>query len=316
MILYADVVFIENLCINYIILLITFKILKKKLKKIRILFASIIGGIYAVLSYINIETGMLSLFIKIIMSILIIKIAFNSKIIKEIIQEIIVFYLVTFGLGGAIFAVLFNIGKNQIVIRNGVVIGISSAKILISGIIIGYLIIVKTIKILKKMFRASSVYGNIRIVMNNKEIELKAMLDTGNLLVEPISKSPVIIVEKEKLNNIIPDDILNIDIGGDVERIDVRDEYISKIKLIPYSSVGKENGILMGIRAEKLIIELDNKKYETDDVIIGVFEKQFKSNGKYSALLGIDILERSKRVNEYIANIKGKYKYNLCKIHK
>ncbi len=316
MILYADVVFIENLCINYIILLITFKILKKKLKKIRILFASIIGGIYAVLSYINIETGMLSLFIKIIMSILIIKIAFNSKIIKEIIQEIIVFYLVTFGLGGAIFAVLFNIGKNQIVIRNGVVIGISSAKILISGIIIGYLIIVKTIKILKKMFRASSVYGNIRIVMNNKEIELKAMLDTGNLLVEPISKSPVIIVEKEKLNNIIPDDILNIDIGGDVERIDVRDEYISKIKLIPYSSVGKENGILMGIRAEKLIIELDNKKYETDDVIIGVFEKQFKSNGKYSALLGIDILERSKRVNEYIANIKGQYKYNLCKIHK
>ena len=316
MILYADVVFIENLCINYIILLITFKILKKKLKKIRILFASIIGGIYAVLSYINIETGMLSLFIKIIMSILIIKIAFNSKIIKEIIQEIIVFYLVTFGLGGAIFAVLFNIGKNQIVIRNGVVIGISSAKILISGIIIGYLIIVKTIKILKKMFRASSVYGNIRIVMNNKEIELKAMLDTGNLLVEPISKSPVIIVEKEKLNNIIPDDILNIDIGGDVERIDVRDEYISKIKLIPYSSVGKENGILMGIRAEKLIIELDNKKYETDDVIIGVFKKQFKSNGKYSALLGIDILERSKRVNEYIANIKGQYKYNLCKIHK
>ena len=316
MILYADVVFIENLCINYIILLITFKILKKKLKKIRILFASIIGGIYAVLSYINIETGMLSLFIKIIMSILIIKIAFNSKIIKEIIQEIIVFYLVTFGLGGAIFAVLFNIGKNQIVIRNGVVIGISSAKILISGIIIGYLIIVKTIKILKKMFRVSSVYGNIRIVMNNKEIELKAMLDTGNLLVEPISKSPVIIVEKEKLNNIIPDDILNIDIGGDVERIDVRDEYISKIKLIPYSSVGKENGILMGIRAEKLIIELDNKKYETDDVIIGVFEKQFKSNGKYSALLGIDILERSKRVNEYIANIKGQYKYNLCKIHK
>ena len=318
MILYADIVLLENLCINYIILLITGKILKSEIKVLRLVLASVIGGIYAVISYIVSTKALISVIIKIFISLIMIKISFNSKSIKQIIYEIITFYLITFGLGGCVFAIMFSFGNTNIIIKNGTLIGISSVKILIIGIVFGSMIITKTVKIIKNILKTNSVYGRIRIKINNKEIETSAMLDTGNLLVDPISKIPVVIVEKNKLKNIISEDILNISnfIGGGKKLNTVSDEYISKIKLIPFSSVGEENGMLVGIKADEMIIELDNRKYITEDVIVAIYNKKFETKGNYSALLGLEILERSKRVNEYIANIKGEHKYNLCKIYK
>ena len=49
----------------------------------------------------------------------------------------------------------------------------------------------------------------IKIQIFDKEEEVSAMLDTGNLLRDPISKIPVIIVEKEKLYSIIPAELLD-----------------------------------------------------------------------------------------------------------
>ena len=49
--IYVDIVLLENLCMNYIILFGTAYIIKIKVKHIRILLASLIGAVYAVLAY-------------------------------------------------------------------------------------------------------------------------------------------------------------------------------------------------------------------------------------------------------------------------
>ena len=54
MTVYVDVVFMENLFMNYIILFATAVINKVEIKLIRILLSSILGSIYAVVSYTNI----------------------------------------------------------------------------------------------------------------------------------------------------------------------------------------------------------------------------------------------------------------------
>ena len=50
--------------------------------------------------------------------------------------------------------------------------------------------------------------------------------------------------------------------------------------------------------AKKAIKEIINK-----GTIIGIYEKTFSKSGKYSGLIGLDILERSKK-DEYLADIK------------
>ena len=77
----------------------------------------------------------------------------------------------------------------------------------------------------------------VKISLDKKIVQIKAIIDTGNFLKEPITQTPVIVVEKQALEKIIPKYILNnieeIIKGRDVDL----GEYISKIRLIPFKSL-------------------------------------------------------------------------------
>ena len=86
---------------------------------------------------------------------------------------------------------------------------------------------------------------DLKIEINNKEFQVKAIVDTGNFLSDPITKTPVVVVEKDVLIGIIEDNILN-NLDGIIDgRSVLSDEYALKLRLIPFSSLGKENGLLI-----------------------------------------------------------------------
>lgn len=135
------------------------------------------------------------------------------------------------------------------------------------------------------------------------------MLDTGNLLREPITQIPVVIVEKSKLESIIPNKILNnVDkiIGGDTNEI-LNDEhlekFISRFRIIPFTSIGKQNGLLLGIKVDSVNVVIDDKEEIIKNVIVGIYNKPFTKNELYTAIFGLDLLEGG-NLNECISNIK------------
>ena len=67
------------------------------------------------------------------------------------------------------------------------------------------------------------------------------------------------------------------------------EEYILRLKVIPFSSLGKQNGMLLGIKADKVIIKSDEEEKENDNVIIGIYNKFLTKRGEYRALLGIEL---------------------------
>jgi stage II sporulation protein GA (sporulation sigma-E factor processing peptidase) len=81
------------------------------------------------------------------------------------------------------------------------------------------------------------MYCKIKLNINSKFVYIDAIIDTGNFLREPITKIPVVVVEKDMLYNIVPNYILNNlnkIING--EEIDLK-EFVSKIKIIPFTSL-------------------------------------------------------------------------------
>lgn len=145
-----------------------------------------------------------------------------------------------------------------------------------------------------------------KIIIDKKEVFIKAIIDTGNFLREPITKLPVMVVEKNLLYEIIPKNILdNLDKIINGEDVEIG-EYISKIRLIPFTSLGKENGILIGIKADRVLIQRDEKNINIDNVIVGIYNGTLAKNGKYQGLIGLDMLEEKEGGinNEYIRNIK------------
>ena len=81
------------------------------------------------------------------------------------------------------------------------------------------------------------MYCNIKVNINSKSTFINAIIDTGNFLKEPITKMPVIVVEKDSLINVIPNFILNnLDKIIKGEDIDLED-YTSKVRIIPFTSL-------------------------------------------------------------------------------
>ncbi len=144
--------------------------------------------------------------------------------------------------------------------------------------------------VVKSKITKKDMFYEIEIWLNGKKIETTAMIDTGNLLKEPITNTPVIVVEHTLLYDCIPKQILNhLEelLGGDFDNIpkNIKEEYIAKLKFIPFSSLGKQNGMLLGIRAEGIKVKNIDKERKQDNIIVGIYNKSLTKRGEYRALL-------------------------------
>lgn len=299
MTVYLDIILIENICMNYIILLATGLIVKNKITKTRILLSSLLGSIYAVTSYITKLQIYSTIIMKIILSIGMIYLAFKPKNIKQMLKHLVIFYLTSFAFGGCAFALLYFIKPQDILMKNGVYIGTYPLKIAILGGIVGFVVINISFKIIKGRITKKSIFCDVEIYLNNNISKVHALVDTGNLLKEPITGNSVIVVEKQQLYNLIPNNILdNVEeimyCNNNLENID--SEYISKLRLIPFSSLGTPNGMLIGTKVDKIKINFEEEEIDVTNVIAGIYNKSLTKNGLYNALIGLDLLDNTKVV--------------------
>ncbi len=294
--IYIDLIFLENLIMNSIILYATAVILKVKPKTIRILISSTIGSIYAIMTYIT-EIGIYSSTIsKIILSIVMIYIAFNPQNIKKMWKQLLIFYLTSFIFGGVALYLIYFIKPQEILMKDGMFAGEYVLKVILLGAIVSYIVIKISFKIIKTKISAKDVYCKIRVKVNNKIIETRAMFDTGNLLKEPITNTPVVVLENSLLYDVFPKEILNNTqniLAGDLSGIseEILQEYKSKLRCIPFTSLGKQNGMLVGIKADEIEVEIDDEIKKTKNVIIAIYEHSLTKRGEYRAIIGMDIYQ-------------------------
>lgn len=295
MTVYVDVIFLENIIINYIILYVTGIISKTNIKQLKILLGSIIGATYAIIYYILNLKIYSSFIIKIVLSIIIIYVSFNPKKFKILFKQVILFYLISFVFAGATIGIIYMVNFQNITIQNGVLVGNYTIRTILIGIIIAYFLVMIGEKIIKTKFSKKDMICDIEVSFENKKIKTKALIDTGNMLKEPITNTSVIVLEYTLLYDIIPKPILdNLEniLGGDLSKIpkDLQTVYISKFRVIPFSSLGKQNGILLGVKGENLIVNINEEMKKIDKVIIGIYNKPLTKNGEYKGLLGLEIL--------------------------
>lgn len=298
MTVYLDVVFLENIVLNYIIILSTAIISKSKINTKRIICSSAIGGIFSILNYIINFNFISSIFLKIILSILMMQIAFNIKSMKKILKLIIFFYLVSFTFGGIAFMLLFFISPNNIVINNNHFVGTYPLKMAVLAGGIGFIVISLTTGIIKDRLSKKAMICDLEIFYDGKNKKIKTMLDTGNLLKEPISGADVIIVEKGSLQDIVSKEILsNISKILKGEWIEDAEVHSYKFKLIPFSSLGNDNGLLIGFKPDYVKI-YSEEEVMRDDVLIGIYDGRLSKTNMYTSLIGLNVINNSSKMEE------------------
>ena len=291
MTIYLDIVFLENFLLNYIIILSTAIMSKEKINIIRISLSSIIGGIFAIIGYISQVNFIYNVIIKITISIFMMKIAFSQNKFEKFVKNLIFFYLVSFTFGGIAFMLLFFINPQNIVIDGNRLVGVYPLKITILAGITGFIVISVVAKLIKNKITKKSMICDLEIFYKGNFKKLKTMLDTGNLLKEPISQADVIVVEKESLREIMSDDILeNISTIIKGDWLESENIHSYKLKIIPFSSLGNDNGLLIGFKPDYIKI-YGEEEIIRNDVIIGIYNGRLSKNNMYTSLIGLDILK-------------------------
>lgn len=277
--MYIEYYIIENLLINYIIISCTSILTKTINSKKNKWIGAFLGAMYSV-AYVYPQFDILfTLPFKIVIMTFITLISFTYKNKKEYFRIMIVFYAVNIFISGVTFFIIYFTGISHMKISFLIVCAY------ISGELLKY--IYNDIKTLKQL---TDLTKTINISLLNNNCTCKALLDSGNLLKDPISKNDVVIVKSNALKEILPDSFFkykydNIDVIKAEEIINFLDDDISsRVRLIPYKHAGSSSGnIILGLKAD--YIEIDDNKI--GNIIIGISDFD---DSDYNAILNPSIL--------------------------
>lgn len=253
--LYGDVLFLVNFTMDYLTLYITSKILHRKIKPLRIAIASGIGALYGVASCFIEVLLIVGIAINIAISFVMCHIVFGKQ---GLLPSCAIFYGIGCLLGGAMTAAFSFIGS----ISGTRTVFVDGAYHTVPGDIpLGWMAVTAAITavaailggqyVRKKRF-AREISFSVNIL--GKTSSFIGICDSGNLLTEPTSGRPVIVLTKKALLSIAPTELFSLISLGDVTKIaELSPEHLKIVRLIP-SETANGSSLLIGLIPDSVVI--------------------------------------------------------------
>ena len=283
---------------NFFILYCTAKLTRTIFKYFRIAAGALVGALYVIiLMYVPENRVLYSLPAKVVLSVIIIWTSFKVLNFIHLLKILAVFYLSSFLFAGA--ALAFSGFSSQVgFAAGGRIIYAGDYKwsiLMFSAIFIFILVkVLKNVYLLK--IPGNKIIKSLKITAGEKQICLDALIDTGNSLTDPFTNYPVIIVEYSAIEELIPQKLkemmqndLNEDIIKTCETF-AQTEWANRLRLIPFNSIGRKDGFLIGFRPDKVSISKNKKEVDTSKVIIAIYTDKLSQNNNYNALVGPQLI--------------------------
>jgi len=291
-VIYIDVLFAVNLIINYILLRVSCIFSGLKYIKYRIILGAIVGACYALLVFFPDFSLLYSTICKMLVSMLIVAISFPFYSVKSYIKGLLVFYTVSFSFGGCVLGIFYfsDVGARLgAVYSNGILyFNLPWSILAVSGAV--FYIFAKLFSFFStKTLKCNKLKKKLLLTYNKKTAEITALLDTGNMLIDPVTLSPVIIAEYKLLRCLFPEDIRSVLDKMNQNNITwiindmARQGFAAR--LIPFSSLGKSNGMLIGFVPDKAEIFDECGVKVLDKCVIALCDNSLSKDRSYGALL-------------------------------
>ncbi len=296
--IYLDVLVMENIVMNYLILRTTGKLAKIKITNLRLFAGAFLGALYVAFLVIKPDMKIYySTIAKILLSLVMVAVTFSPGRINSFLKTLVIFYVSTFIFAGASFALLY-ISNQGTIIRDGMIYVYWQSKwvTILLSIIVAIIMLGVFQELIRFRFAKGELLTKVKIFMDNKEKDIPALIDTGNSLLDPLSNIPVIVVEFNAIKELLPSEICKIFEESKEKDLLLLAEQLygtkwsGRFRLIPFSSLGKENGMMLGFKPDYVEIGEDEEKKGIRDVIIGICNKVLSKGKYYEALLSPDLI--------------------------
>ena len=120
----------------------------------------------------------------------------------------------------------------------------------------------------------------IEIILFDKKVKTKVLMDSGNNVKEPFTGYPVLILENEILKEIVPSEIIFM-IKKDEFLLE--DKWKKKIRIIPVSTINLDSELKVGFKLDEAII---HNKGKIDNLIVVGCDRNLSKDNEYHGLIG------------------------------
>ena len=263
-VLYADVIFLINTLVDYLVLLVTGRLAGIPLKRKRFFAAALLGGTYALAAVLPKLSGLNAPLVKLPVWFIMVLIAYGYS--DHFIKEVLLAGIVSCVLAGIVLALGILFSRSLFVsffpeeCRRLLLVGICFCLVC---------------SVLFRSFAQSKldkIYFPVSISIAGREVTLTALLDTGNQLRDDLTGQPLLVVSPCALQSVLPKE-LSVLLSKDCFRkpADIpiwTDPTTRKLKpkLIPYRALGVPEGVLLALQTDW--IQIQNTIYPHANVAI------------------------------------------------
>lgn len=279
---YVDVLFLVNLIADYGLISITALLLRLSPRIYRLLLSALSGAIYASAVFFIPLSFLPSLWMKLIVSAVMVLIAFGAGNFRKLCKHLAVFYLAALSLGGLCFALFAMTGLGPrlgaVYVSGVLYLNIPARRLILAGGVL-YIILRAALRTAEKCAAKAQRLYTVRLTRGEQSAELSALYDTGNFLTDPATGDGAVLAVWDSVKTMF---------GGAQTPSDAAEQFPGSFTLLTCTGIGGQE-ILPAFYAETSLAGTKRKKgTKPTRRLVAVTQRCFDHDGRYFLILPND----------------------------
>lgn len=284
---YADLTFLINLTMDFLLLWTTARLCRVSISYRRLFLAAFLGGIYGVGNLLATLSILYTLPAKVLVSCLLLFIGLRPIDWRQWQKSFLIFFSLSFFTAGASMAAAFLLpGSTQASWSYYYLMLGAASLILISFYAERYF---------SQTVLPALLKYHVRLRFEDKICSGEGFLDTGNGLRDPMTRRPIVVAEYAFLQSCLPEELkyaMSEDINED-QRLEAfsRSCWGNRLRLIPFSSLGKQNGMLIGLRCDEVGIKVGRREVQHKNLVVAIYPHKLSAEDDYQLLIPSEVVQ-------------------------
>ncbi|MFC4778459.1 sigma-E processing peptidase SpoIIGA [Paenibacillus sp. GCM10023252] len=296
--MYIDIVFLKEMLVDGGVLLTTAWVRHTRANPWRIVGAAAIGACYVVLLFFPPLSFLFTIGVKVLISLVMLWAAFGYHSLQHYLRNLGAFYAVNFVAAGAILGVHYlliqgssNLWRTMVFTEDGVQTNLKlGIFVVFAAMCIGLYLYRSVASGRRERDLIQSHLAEVNVIIHETRFHCVGLVDTGNQLYDPLTRTPVMVMEASIWSEQLPPAWLQLIRDSQVDRLVAgmdEDDFIwqDRLRLVPYRGVNRGSQFMLALKPDSVLIEREGKPYETRKVLIGLDGGRLSTDGSYQAII-------------------------------
>lgn len=283
-VIYVDTLFLLNAVVDYLLLLCAARLAGEPLRRLRFALGAALGGLYAVALFLP---GLMFLshpLCRLASAAGMLLIAYGGS--QRLLRQGVIFFALACAFGGGVVAISLMGGQGLALGSQGVLYSPLDLKMVLLSAAVCYGVLSLVFRRVGRHTVQSGELLPLELVLGERQVELMALVDTGNTLTDPASGRSVIVADGDSVRDLFPaenrPEVADLqDPARGLARLG-RGVWKGRFRLLPYRCIGVECGLLLGVRVDR--VRLDGN--DQGACLVALSPTPVSDGGGYRALVG------------------------------